>query len=127
MAKEKTAYAYELELRNMIKKRTKADMEVWLKPQVRATAANMVMLDKIQEELIKETSLVDSSKTGSMGQQKSIVNPLVPYYDKMQRTLLLQFEALGLNYNATPSKINGHTGKELDEDLMANYYKGRKS
>ena len=127
MEKKKTAHAYELELRKMIKERTKKDMEAWLKPQVRATAANMVMLDKIQAELEGETSLVDSSKPGSMGQPKSVVNPLVPYYDKMQRTLLLQFEALGLNYKATPSKIKEDTSRGVDEeDPMGNYYKNRK-
>lgn len=127
MEKKKTAHAYELELRKMIKERTKKDMEAWLKPQVRATAANMVMLDKIQAELEGETSFVDSSKPGSMGQPKSVVNPLVPYYDKMQRTLLLQFEALGLNYKATPSKIKEDTSKGVDEeDPMGNYYRRRK-
>ena len=40
MAKQKTAHAYELELRKMIEARTSAKMEPWLLPQVRATAMN---------------------------------------------------------------------------------------
>lgn len=125
MAKKKTAHAYELELRKMIKSRTGADMEPWLLPQVRATADNMVMLDKVQAELLYTSALV-KTVPGSMGQYKDEVTPLLPYYDKMQRTLMLQFEALGLNYKTTPSKVTDNTKKGVDEeDPMANYYKGK--
>ena len=125
MAKKKTAHAYELELRQMIKHHTGADMEPWLLPQVRATAGNMVMLDKIQEELEAEKNLV-SLVAGSMAQMKNEVNPLLPYYDKLQRTLMMQFEAIGLNYKTTPSKVKEDTKKGVDdEDPMANYYKNR--
>ena len=126
MARKKTAHAYELELRKMIKHRTGADCEPWLIPQVRATAANMVMLDKVQKELESTTDLV-SLVPGSTGQVKNEVNPLLPYYDKLQRTLLMQFEALGLNYKTTPSKVKEDTKKGVDEeDPMANYYRGQK-
>ena len=119
MAKDRTAHVYELELRKMIKSRTGADMEPWLLPQVRATAANMVMLDKVQEELLNLDYLV-APVSGSMGQYKNEVSPLLPYYDTMQRTLLLQFEALGLNYKTTPSKVKEDTKKGVDEkDPMA--------
>lgn len=125
MAKQRTAHAYELELRKMIKSRTGADMESWLLPQVRATAANMVMLDKVQQELLDTTDLV-IPVPGSMGQMKNEVSPLLPYYDKMQRTLMLQFEALGLNYKTTPSKVKEDTKKGVDEeDPMTKYYKGK--
>ena len=115
MAKQRTAHAYELELRKMIKSRTGADMESWLLPQVRATAANMVMLDKVQAELLDTTDLV-IPVPGSMGQMKNEVSPLLPYYDKMQRTLMLQFEALGLNYKTTPSKVKEDTKKGVDTE-----------
>ena len=125
MAKQKTAHAYELELRKMIKSRTGADMELWLLPQVRATASNMVMLDKVQRELEKADDLV-TLMPGSQGQMKSEVSPLLPHYDKMQRTLLMQLEALGLNYSTTPSKVKEDTKKGVDEtDPMAEYYKGK--
>ena len=125
MAKERTAHAYELELRKMIKSRTGAEMEPWLLPQVRATAGNMVMLDKIQAELENEKDLV-TLVAGSMARMKNEVNPLLPYYDKLQRTLLMQFEALGLNYKTTPSKVKEDTKKGVDEeDPMANYYRGK--
>ena len=45
--------------------------------------------------------------------------------DKMQRTLLQQYAALGLNYNATPSKINEPTGKSAKEaDPLTEYLQG---
>ena len=72
MAKERTAHAYELELRKMIKSRTGADMELWLLPQVRATAANMVILDKIQSEILDSDSLI-VPVLGSQGQMKNEV------------------------------------------------------
>ena len=119
MAKTKTAKQYEAELRRMIKARTCADCEAWLTPQIRATAMNMVMLDKIQNELTDMDSLI-TPVPGSMGQLKNEVSPLLPYYDKMQRTLMLQFEAIGLNYKTTPSKVKEDTKKGVDEkDPMA--------
>ena len=121
MAKKKTAHAYELELRKMIKSRTGADCEAWLTPQIRATAMNMVMLDKIQDELTDMDSLI-TPVPGSMGQLKNEVSPLLPHYDKTQRTLLMQFEALGLNYSTTPSKVKEDTKKGVDaeKDGLAN-------
>jgi hypothetical protein len=125
MAKQKTSHAYELELRKMIEARTGAKMELWLMPQVRATAMNMVMLDKVQQEILDEDSLV-TPVPGSMGQMKNEVTPLLPHYDKLQRTLLMQFEALGLNYSTTPSKVKEDTKKGIDEtDPMAEYYQKR--
>ena len=115
MAKQRTAHAYELELRKMIKSRTGADMEPWLLPQVRATASNMVMLDKVQAEL-EDTKRFVIMMPGSTAQMKNEVNPLLPYYDKMQRTLMLQFEAIGLNYKTTPSKVKEDTKKGVDAE-----------
>ena len=121
MAKQRTAHAYELELRKMIKSRTGADMEAWLLPQVRATASNMVMLDKVQAEL-EDTEKLVKLMPGSTAQIKNEVNPLLPYYDKMQRTLMLQFEAIGLNYKTTPSKVKEDTkrGVDTEKDGLSN-------
>ena len=113
MAKQKTQSQYESELKRLMKQRTGQDCDPWLVPQIRATAQNMTMIDKLQDELLKG-NLTDI-QTGSMGQMKTEVNPLLPYFDKLQRTLILQFEALGLNYRATPSKIKEDTKKGVDE------------
>jgi len=116
MAKQRTAHAYELELRKMIESRTGAKMEMWLMPQVRATAMNEVMLDQIQEELTNGTRKLADWGDGSTGQMKFEAHPLLPHYDKLQRTLLMQFEALGLNYSTTPSKVKEDTKKGVDSE-----------
>ena len=116
MAKQRTAHAYELELRKMIEARTGAKMELWLMPQVRATAMNEVMLDQIQDELTNGTRRLADWGDGSTGQMKFEAHPLLPHYDKLQRTLLMQFEALGLNYSTTPSKVKEDTKKGVDTE-----------
>ena len=115
MAKKKSAKQYEAELRKMIKARTGVECEPWLTPQIRTTAMNEVMLDKIQDELEDLSSLI-VPVVGSQGQMKNEVSPLLPHYDKVQRTLLMQFEALGLNYAATPSKVTQDTKKGVDAE-----------
>ena len=116
MAKQRTAHAYELELRKMIESRTGAKMELWLMPQVRTTAMNEVMLDQIQDELTNGTRKIADWGDGSTGQMKFEAHPLLPHYDKLQRTLLMQFEALGLNYSTTPSKVKEDTKKGVDTE-----------
>ena len=116
MAKQRTAQAYELERSKMIKSRTGAKMEMWLMPQVRATAMNEVMLDQIQDELCNGTRRLADWGDGSTGQMKFEAHPLLPHYDKLQRTLLMQFEALGLNYSTTPSKVKEDTKKGVDTE-----------
>lgn len=110
MGKKRTAHAYELELKRMIRSRTGEDCEEWLLPQIRATAMNMELLDKVQEELMSSPKLVTLG-LGSTKQQKSEVSPLLAYYLKLQAEYRLQLQALGLNFNATPSKITENTKK----------------
>ena len=116
MAKQRTAHAYELELRKMIESRTGAKMELWLLPQVRATAMNEVMLDQIQNELTNGTRRLADWGDGSTGQMKCEAHPLLPHYDKLQRPLLMQFEALGLNYSTTPSKVKEDAKRGIDKE-----------
>ena len=101
------------ELKQMIELRTGKPFELWLMPQLRATAQNMVLLDRIQEAIALEDDLT-TSMTGSMGQQKIDVNPLLLQSDKCQRTLLQQFEALGLNYNTAKGKVATNGGSAAD-------------
>lgn len=113
---QKTIHGYELELRRMIKARTGKECEVWLRPQIHTTALNMELIEKVHTELM-EGNIVTMT-AGSMGQAKSEVSPLLPYYDKLNRTLLAQLEALGLNYNTTPRKVTENTkqgGSEQDK------------
>ena len=118
----KKAKSYENELKQMIRERTKAECEAWLMPQIRATAMNMVMLDKVQAELMKSNSLTVMA-VGSMGQMKSEANPLMPHYKELQRTLTLQFEALGLNYRTNPQRVKEPAANGVDEaDPMVKFY-----
>jgi hypothetical protein len=124
MAKKTNGYV--ADLRKMVQMRTGVECEPWLLPQLRATAMNMVMLDKIQDELERESSLI-LTVPGSMGQVKMDAHPLLSNYDKLQRTLIQQFEALGLNYKTTPSKVKEDTKKGLDDnDPLAELYKQAK-
>ena len=107
----KTVTDYETERRDMIKERTGKDMPLWLLPQVRATALNMVVLDKIQVEIVNTKQLVVPVQ-GSTGQIKNEVSPLLPHFDKTQRTLMMQLEALGLNFSTPSSKFNNDPNKE---------------
>lgn len=118
MAKRMTIRLFELELKKLIKERTGRDYEVWLLPQIRSTAKNEYILDKVTAEL--DNSDLTTIGIGSTGQQKTEVNPLLPYFDKLNRTLIAQFEALGLNYNTTPKKVTENTKQGgTDTDLLS--------
>lgn len=112
MAK-KSAHAYELEIIKMIRSRN-GEFDEWLRPQLEATAMNRVMLAKIQSEVEKEKTLLLPT-TGANGQAKYGAHPLLTVYDKLQRTLILQYGALGLNFNTTPSKVTEPTNKSAKE------------
>ena len=108
--KNKTTQDYIDELKKSIEQKTNSAFDMWLMPMLRSTAMNMVILDKIQEKL--ENEEVTNSMTGSMGQQKIDVHPLLDKYDKMQNTLVRQFESLGL----TNKGKTGTGGGDNDDD-----------
>lgn len=121
-----TVEGYEELLIEKIKERTQAEFDEFLLPQVSACAQTWAMTAKIHKTLIDAKNLT-SIVTGSTGQQKEDVNPLLPYYLKLQAELRLQLEALGLNYKATPSKIKEDTHKGVDKsDKMAEFYTNAK-
>ena len=103
MAKDKTAKSYENEIKRMIIDRL-GKFDLWLTPQVEATALNRVMLAKIQKELEQESTLIITT-LGVGGQTKQDAHPLLSHYKELQRTLILQYEAIGLSYKSTPSKM----------------------
>jgi len=113
MAKAKTTQDYIEELKDSIQQKTSAGFDPWLFPLLRTTAMNMVIIDKIQEKLEKEE--ITNSMTGSMGQQKIDVHPLLDKYDKMQNTLVRQFEALGLT---AKGKVAGAEDSDDGDDLV---------
>jgi len=114
MANKKTTQDYIDELKTSIELKTDTGFDPWLMPMLRSTAMNMVILDKIQAQLEKEN--MTDSMAGSMGQQKINVHPLLDKYDKMQNTLVRQFEALGLTAKGKTGASGG--GDDNDEDLV---------
>ena len=91
----KTAQDYEEEIRQMIVE-CKGECKAWYMLRIRSLAMNMVILDKVQAEILNAKGLI-LEKHGSTGQIKSEVNPLLPYYTQLQNTMLKQFNGLGLN------------------------------
>jgi len=110
-----TIGGYENLLISMIEKRTGAEFDEFLIPQVSSCAQTWMMVNRVFRDLMKENTLVDTVM-GSMMQHKGEVNPLLPYYLKLQAELRLQFQALGLNWNSTPSKIKEDTKKGVDAE-----------
>ena len=103
------------ELKNAIEQRTGEKIQIWMLPQLRAAASNMVILDRIQDAIIEEEALTNSM-TGSMGQQKIEVNPLVDKYNTLNRTLMDQFKAVGLNLNTAKGKVSGGGSADSQDD-----------
>ena len=70
---------------------------------VQKTAQDMRFLDRIIEELDKIDSLT-SIEVGSMTQTKTIVNPLLPYYDKISARVTDDLYNLGLTARKQAAK-----------------------
>lgn len=104
----KTLKHYTTLLTEMVTTRT-GTPDAWLRCQIDNTARTWLLCESMFTQLTREG--FTSIEVGSMGQQKTVVNPLLTQYNQMQRTLTSQFESLGLNYNATPSKVNDATPK----------------
>lgn len=119
---KKSIRSYVNTLKAMIEHRTGAAFDVFLTPNVEAAAKCWQMVDKIHEELVEAN--ITWLEVGSTGQERTIINPLLPVYNQMHRTLLEHFEALGLNFRATPSKMTENTKRGVDDaDPMVEFYK----
>jgi phage terminase small subunit len=116
MAKNYTK-EYVEELKQMIELRTGKPFEIWLMPSVRTTAMNMAFLDRLQDQVM-EVDLT-TSMTGSMGQQKIEVNPLIDKYNNTVNTLIKLFKALGLSYDTASGKIASADDGDNDDPVLA--------
>ena len=92
---------------------------------IQKTATDMCMLDKVAEEISKETDLT-SMVYGSMGQQKTVVNPLIPYYDKLSARVTDDLYNLGLTARKQAVKSEDPT-KEKEQDAMQQYLENLQS
>ena len=112
---------YEEQYKAMITK-MRGEWDVFLLPLVESAAQNRVMIDKIHEELTSDEATLTGMEAGSMAQNKTVVNPLLAQYDKCQKTQILFYKAMGLSYDATPSKIAGNRGGRDETDPMSEYF-----
>ena len=103
----------------MIMQRRNIDgVEPWLEAQLEAAAMNWQMVAKLHDELCKGQML--SYENGSSGQTKAVANPLLTMYKELQRTHVLNMEALGLNFRTLPKKMTesgAKHGTESDDPL----------
>lgn len=97
---------YEETIKNAVMERT-GSLPSWLIPSIAIAAKNWEMFDHLHEALMEDNPVV--KEEGSKNQEKTLPHPLLTPYNNMQRTLLQHFEALGLNYRTTPSKITEPT------------------
>lgn len=125
MAKQVTTQDYIEELKNMVVEANDGKpFPAWLLPQLRSTAMNMTILDKLQEAIDKEKNLV-TILPGSTGQQKMTVNPLLDKYYKAQQVLMSQFAALGLTCKSSGSDRDSGT-EEFDDPMASLYNEAKK-
>ena len=111
MAKKKVS-DYVDELKEMIVERT-GKYDAWLSVQVRMTAMNMVILDKLQDELADAE--LTTSMTGSMGQQKIEVNPLIDKYNATRQYALI----LATQGEILPAPVAaGDAALDITDDLL---------
>ena len=104
---------YKRILKKMIEKRN-GQYEEWLDPQLHAAALCWQMMEKVHDELMSGKLI--EIRQGSKEQWYQELNPLMPTYKELQRTLVIHYEALGLNYKTTPSKIKEDTRRGVDAE-----------
>lgn len=110
---------YERLLKSKVTARTGKEFEVFLEPQLHAAALCLQMLEKVHEELM--TGKLVTQRQGSKEQWYDEVNPLMPTYKELQRTITLHYEALGLNYKSRPKNITDNTKKGgTEQDRLLN-------
>jgi hypothetical protein len=72
------------------------------------------MLDRICNEIMDEEDLI-SQENGSMFQQKKIVNPLIPYFDKLSARVTDDLYNLGLTARKQAIKTEDPSDKKTDK------------
>jgi hypothetical protein len=75
----------------------------------------MLILNRISEELLKNDLVI--GERGSMGQPKTSVNPLLPYYDKMSARVTDDLYNLGLTARKQAAKGDDAADKKVTDNL----------
>lgn len=113
MAKVKGTKSYVTELNALVTKEY-GEVPAKLMLLIRKTAQDMKVLDSIANQL---SGMADFTtiEVGSMGQQKTQVTPLLPYYDKASARLTDDLYNLGLTARRQAVKDDGGASKEPDK------------
>lgn len=93
---------YELQIRRALK--AAGIYNAKLELQIVNVAIMCRIRDKLSRDL-EGLNITDVEITAA-GVEKRVVNPVIPYLLKICNQITDGYEALGLNYNSTPSKIN---------------------
>lgn len=95
------------------------DISPWERLQVRKTARLWYNRDRLADELDMEESFMRFGQ-GSTKQLTETIDPRLTLLEKFDRTLTADLTAIGLNYNATPSKIKEDTKRGASENDTLN-------
>ena len=87
---------------------------------IQKTAMDMRTLDRIAYEIEDEDWLIDKDAIGVAGQNKPLVCPLIPYYEKMSARVTDDFYNLGLTARKQAAKTDDQ--RVDDNDPMKQYY-----
>ena len=112
MARRKSINKITEELTDSVKAIIGKEPTIGLKMQISATAKQIFMVDKLFDEISKDGFQMETTMIGSTGQNKVTVSPLLQMFNSDQANLMKQLESLGLNYNATPSKMTDRVSVE---------------
>ena len=118
--KQKGTNGYVTELNKLVRAEYNGEIPAKLTILIRKTAMDMQMMDRISDELMEEDTLV-KTKFGSMAQEKTEVNPLIPYYDKLSSRVTDDLYNLGLTARKQAIKTED-PGKVDDDDPMKKFY-----
>ncbi len=91
-----------------------------LRHMIEKTAMDQRHLAMIDQQL--ETSAFTSVVTGSTGQQKTELNPLLAHRDKVSRTITDDLEALQLTARSLYKKSENTNVTARDNDPMLEYF-----
>lgn len=106
----KSIRAYTQEVNKMVRAAYGDTIPPHLFTMIRKTAQDMQMLERIQIEL--EDGDMTSFEIGSMGQQKCVVNPLVPYYDKISSRVTDDLYNLGLTARKAAARVDSASNND---------------
>ena len=116
MAKKKGTNGYVAEINKMLRQEF-GEVPAKLSMLIKKTAQDMRILDRIIDEL-DDTDSLTSIEVGSMTQQKTIVSPLLPYYDKMSARVTDDLYNLGLTARKQAQKTEDQSDKRATDQMQ---------